>query len=430
MNLYHFSVLGRFFVVHEETGSSFEVDSSTYKKLEQGEVTSELREQLPTAPSLEWLLERLERKERPWSALCLNITHTCNMACKYCFASQGSYRGAESVMPVDVAKRAVERLMNTPSEWVDIDFFGGEPLLGWDTVRATLEHATELAKRLGKKVRFSLTTNGLLLDEAKMDVLDAYNVNLTLSLDGPPPVHDLFRVDRAGAPTFDKVIDRFKVVDQRRKGRNYYIRGTFTHQTLHFSEAVKFLVDAGFKTISMEPVTGQGQPWSLVEEDLPIIEEEYARLAEFYVERAKSGKRFYFYHFEMNPTNPPSVVRRFTGCGAGVEYVVVNPAGLMYPCHQFDNVSRYCMGDVNSELNMPHPDFLKAHAFNKPHCGSCWARALCGGGCHADGYFTTGDILGQNPISCEIVRLRLKYALAVNAALQSDNEQTERPRVC
>jgi len=281
----------------------------------------------------------------------------------------------------------------------DIDFFGGEPLIAWDTVEQTLAYATERAMAKNKKVRFSLTTNGLLLTPDKLDVLDRYNVNLTLSLDGPRVVHDKFRVDRAGDGTFDKVIEAFKEVERRRQGKNYYVRGTFTHDTLNFSESVKFLVDQGFKTISMEPVTGEGLPWSIKWTDLPIIEQEYEKLANFYLMRAKEGndKRFYFYHFELNPMNPPSVLRRFTGCGAGVEYVAVNPKGDIFPCHQFDNVLSYKMGNVGQAAVKPHPDFVKAHALNKKHCQECWARALCGGGCHADSFFTTGNIMGPEP---------------------------------
>jgi uncharacterized protein len=420
VSLYPFSLLGRFFVVHGETGSFFEVDQPVFEKVQQDECPDELTAVLPEQPDLEWIRKQLEQRPRQLSALCLNVTHTCNMACKYCFAQQGNYGGQQAVMDFAVAKDAVDLLMESPSSWADIDFFGGEPLIAWDTVKQTLAYATERAVSKNKKIRFSLTTNGLLLTPNKLDVLDHYNVNLTLSLDGPRVVHDKFRVDRAKNGTFDKVMEAFKEVERRRQGKNYYVRGTFTHDTLNFSESVAFLVDQGFKTISMEPVTGEGLPWSIKWTDLPIIEQEYEKLANFYLMRAKEGndKRFYFYHFELNPMNPPSVLRRFTGCGAGVEYLAVNPKGDIFPCHQFDNVLPYKMGNVGQAMVKPHPDFVKAHALNKKHCQECWARALCGGGCHADSFFTTGNIWGQNQLSCEIVRMRLRYALAVNAVLQ------------
>jgi len=420
VSLYPFSLLGRFFVVHEETGSFFEVDKDVFSEVQSGTCPEELKAELPEEPNLEWLRNQLEEKPRYLSALCLNVTHTCNMACKYCFAQQGDYGGEQAVMNFDVAKNAVDLLMESPSPWADIDFFGGEPLIAWNMVEQTLAYATEKAIKKNKKVRFSLTTNGLLLTADKLDVLDHYNVNLTLSLDGPKEVHDKFRVDRAGNGTYDRILDVFREVERRRQGKNYYVRGTFTHETLSFSKSVMFLVDQGFKTISMEPVIGEGLPWSITWADLPIIEQEYEALAAFYLRQAKEGKesRFYFYHFELNPLNPPSVVRRFTGCGAGVEFLAVNPRGDIFPCHQFDNVQPYKMGNVELKHVEPHIDFVKAHALNKKHCHGCWARALCGGGCHADSFFTTGNIWGQNALTCEIVKTRLKYALAVNAVLR------------
>ncbi|WP_245533141.1 radical SAM/SPASM domain-containing protein [Coprothermobacter platensis] len=410
--------MDRFFIVHEETGSCFEVDKDTFEAVQCGVTPEDVEAVLPEVPSTDWLKNRLENEPRHFSALCLNVTHMCNMACTYCFAQQGDYGGSKGIMSEDVAKAAVDRLMKSPSSWVDIDFFGGEPLLAWETVSHTLIYAREQAEKNAKRIRFSLTTNGLLLNEEKLDFLDEYGVNLTLSIDGPKEIHDTFRVDKAGNGTFERSIAAFKEVERRRKGSNYFVRGTFTHQTLDFSDYVKFLVNEGFKTISMEPVTGQGMPWSITTEDLPKIRSEYEKLASFYIEKALSGERFYYYHFELNPINPPSVVRRFTGCGAGVEYVVVNPQGYIYPCHQFDNVATFSMGNVLMQDVKAHPDFLKAHALNKAHCKDCWARALCGGGCHAENYFSTGSIYGQTPITCEIVKMRLQYALAANAILQ------------
>jgi uncharacterized protein len=410
--------MGRFFVVHEETGSCFEVDQDIFEKVQKGFVPTELSSALPQAPTEEWLITQLETKPRNLSAVCLNVTHICNMACSYCFAGQGDYGGKESVMSPEVAKKAIDMVLASPTSWADVDFFGGEPLIAWDTVVQTLDYATEQAQKLNKKIRFSLTTNGLLLDENKLDVLDKYDVNLTLSLDGPQHVHDLWRKDKAGNGTFRRAFEAFKEVERRRHGRNYFVRGTFTHQTLNFSDSVKFLVSEGFKTISMEPVTGTGSPWNITWDDLPVIKEEYKKLAEYYLERAAVGDRFYYYHFELNPINPPSVVRRFTGCGAGVEYVVVNPQGEIFPCHQFDNVRTFSLGSVDGQKAIPSPEFLRAHALNKQHCLQCWARALCGGGCHANSYFSTGSIFGQDALSCEIVKTRLQYALAVNAALQ------------
>ena len=427
--LYAFSRLGKYFVIDTYTGSSFEVDEPVYRYIHDSIPSNEGREGveeiysvLDNPPSREEILAIVENLEkRTHRALCLNVTHTCNLACRYCFAAQGTYGGPRNIMSEDVAKAAIDWLMATDAKTVDIDIFGGEPLLAWDLVLFILEYGTKRAEEEGKRIRFSLTTNGVLLTKDKLDVLNEYDVNLTLSIDGDKWHNDMFRItpDRKG--TFDTIIENFLEVERTRKGYNYYVRGTYTKWTIDFASTVQYLADLGFKVISMEPVTGSGMPWHITMDDIPRIEEEYKKLAHIFLDYARKGKPFIFYHFDLHRVNPPSLVRRFTACGAGLEYMAVAPDGTIYPCHQFDGVKEFAMGNVKNLKPYEEPRqnirkiFVHANALRKSPCTTCPFRTLCGGGCHAVGYFTTGDVMKPDPVQCEIIKLRLQYAIAVNA---------------
>ncbi len=427
--LYAFSRLGKYFVLDTYTGSSFEVDEPVYRYIHDGipsqegrEGVEEIYELLDNPPSREKILEIVENLERrTHRALCLNVTHTCNLACRYCFASQGTYGGPKAIMSKEVAKASIDWLMSSNAKTVDIDIFGGEPLLAWHLVVFILEYGTKQASLTNKKIRFSLTTNGTLLTRDKIELLNQYNVNLTLSIDGDKWHNDIFRIfpDRRG--TFDKIIENFLMVEQTRKGKNYYIRGTYTKWTLDFSNTVKYLADLGFKVISMEPVTGNGMPWHITLKDIPQIEKEYEKLSYIFLEYARNNKPFMFYHFDLHRVNPPSLVRRFTACGAGLEYMAIAPDGTIYPCHQFDGVQEFDMGNIMNIRPGEQPRqeirniFIHANALRKNPCINCPFRALCGGGCHATGYFANGDIMKPDPVQCEIIKIRLEYAIAVNS---------------
>ena len=427
--LYAFSRLNKYFVIDTYTGSSFEVDEPVYRYLHDGIPTPEGREGvgeifsvLDTPPSREEILSIVENLEkRTHRALCLNVTHTCNLACRYCFASQGTYGGPRDIMSKDVAKASIDWLMSSDTKTVDIDIFGGEPLLAWDLITFILDYGTTEAKKQGKRIRFSLTTNGVLLTEERLQVLNDYDVNLTLSIDGNKFHNDMFRITPDGKGTFDLIIENFLRVEETRKGYNYYVRGTYTKWTLDFANTVKFLADLGFKVISMEPVTGSGMPWHITMEDIPKIEMEYEKLAHIFLDYAKNGKPFLFYHFDLHRVNPPTLVRRFTACGAGLEYMAVAPDGTIFPCHQFDGVKEFAMGNVLDMKPGEEPRreirkiFVHANALRKSPCITCPFRALCGGGCHAVGYFATGDIMKPDPVQCAIIKTRLEYAIAVNS---------------
>ena len=427
--LYAFTRLNKYFVIDTFTGSSFEVDEPVYRYIHDGipseggrEGVKELLDILDNPPSNSHLLGIIENLDRrTHRALCLNITHVCNMACRYCFASQGTYGTTPQIMSKDVAKAAIDWLVKTDVSTVDIDIFGGEPLIAWDLVKFILEYGKDAAMREDKVIRFSLTTNGLLLTSDKLSVLNEYDVNLTLSLDGDKFYNDIFRVTPDNQGTYEKIINNFLEVEKTRKGKNYYVRGTYTKWTIHFADTVKYLADLGFKVISMEPVTGQGMPWHLTLSDIPTIEKEYEKLAHLYIRYLFNGRPFNFYHFELHRYNPPSLIRRFTACGAGLEYIAVSPNGTIYPCHQFDGVEEFAMGNVLNMKPYEEPDrnirlkFAHANALRKAPCIKCPFRALCGGGCHANGYFAQGTIMEPDPVQCEIIKIRLEYAIAVNS---------------
>lgn len=354
-------------------------------------------------------------------ALCLNIAHDCNLRCKYCFADEGEYRGKREIMSPEVAKKAIDFVIkhSGPRKNIEVDLFGGEPLMAFETVKQVVEYAKEVQKIHGKNIRFTMTTNATLLNDEIMKYIDENMGNIVLSIDGRKSVNDKVRVRADGSGSFDSILPKIKkMVSMRDKNKQYYARGTFTHENLDFFEDIKFLADEGFKEISVEPVVlPKEHPLALKEEDLPVIFEQYDKLYEDMLERRKSGKEFKFYHFNIDLQGGPCIYKRISGCGAGHEYVAITPSGDVYPCHQFVGNEKFKMGNIfEDDLDMSISDkFKNAHIYNKEECKKCWARYFCSGGCQANNYNFNGDILKPYHLGCEMQKKRIECAVALKS---------------
>lgn len=351
-------------------------------------------------------------------ALCLNVAHDCNLACEYCFAARGHFGGKPQLMPPSVAMSAMDFLVSQSGKrrYLDVDFFGGEPLMAFDTVKEAVGYARRLEKTTGKIFRFTLTTNCVLLDAEVDEFLNAEGISVILSIDGRPEVHDRMRKRSGGSPSHATVLRNALRLVQSRQGRDYYVRGTFTRHNLDFYEDVKYLYAQGFRRMSLEPVTGgRGEDWAITEQDLPALREAYSRLAAFWKETFEKGDPFSFYHFEIGLDGGVCKEKRITGCGAGYEYLAVTPDGSIYPCHQLVGKPEFNMGNVSDGIVTPAlmRRFYEARVPYKPRCIKCWARYLCGGGCHAGALLSTGDIKEPDPLACLIMKTRLEFALYV-----------------
>lgn len=367
------------------------------------------------------LTEVPPRPDAVVKALCLNVAHDCNLRCAYCFASTGDFKGDRELMPLEVAAAAVDFLIRSSGNrrQLEIDFFGGEPLLNWDVVRQTVEYAQAQAEKFGKTFRFTITTNGLGLIPAIEDFINEHMYNVVLSLDGRREVNDRARKTAAGrGSVYEIVVPKFQRLVDRRQGRSYYVRGTFTAWNLDFASDVAHLRDLGFTQISMEPVvTPDEEDWALREEHLPTIIKEYERLAELYLERCKNGQPFNFFHFNVELKKGPCLYKRLSGCGAGYEYLAVTPKGELYPCHQFVGNEEFILGDVwegirNTELPVRFKD---AHVLNSPTCRECWAKYYCSGGCIKNNWQAAGSFQGVDELSCILERKRLECAFFIQA---------------
>jgi uncharacterized protein len=354
-------------------------------------------------------------------ALCLNIAHDCNLRCKYCFADEGEYRGKREIMSPEVAKKAIDFVIkhSGPRKNIEVDLFGGEPLMAFETVKQVVEYAKEVQKIHGKNIRFTMTTNATLLNDEIMKYIDENMGNIVLSIDGRKSVNDKVRVRADGSGSFDSILPKIKkMVSMRDKNKQYYVRGTFTHENLDFFEDIKFLADEGFKEISVEPVVlPKEHPLALKEEDLPVIFKQYDKLYEDMLERRKSGKEFKFYHFNIDLKGGPCIYKRISGCGAGHEYVAITPSGDVYPCHQFVGNEKFKMGNIfEDDLDMSISEkFKNAHIYNKEECKKCWARYFCSGGCQANNYNFNGDILKPYHLGCEMQKKRIECAVALKS---------------
>lgn len=357
----------------------------------------------------------------PVKALCLHVAHDCNLRCQYCFASTGDFGQGRKIMPPEIAKKAIDFVIARSGvrHNIEVDFFGGEPLMAWDTVTQTVDYARSLEEKHNKKFRFTITTNGLLLDEDKRKYINENMDNCVLSLDGRREVNDEFRKTVAGTGSYDTIVPKFKaLVDERDPNLDYYARGTFTSHNLDFAEDVLSIADAGFDRLSVEPVTADpGCGYDLTEDDLPKIEAEYDRLTDIMLERKKEGKPFTFFHFMVDLDQGPCVVKRLRGCGAGYEYVAVTPDGDIYPCHQFVGKDEFKQGSVlDQSFNMDIAQkFAGMNIYSRPKCQKCWAKFYCSGGCSAANYNMNHDMNDSYDLGCEMERKRLECAIYLKA---------------
>lgn len=354
-------------------------------------------------------------------ALCLNIAHDCNLRCKYCFADEGEYKGKREIMTAEVGMRAIDFVIKAsgPRKNIEVDLFGGEPLLAFDTIKKIVAHAREQEKIYNKSIRFTMTTNATLLTKEIMEYIDKNMGNIVLSIDGRKEVNDKVRIRKDGSGTYDKILPNIiKMVDIRDKSKQYYVRGTFTSQNIDFFEDIKHLADLGFKEISVEPVVlPEDNPLALKEEYLPEIFEEYDKLYKELLKRKKEGKEFKFYHFNIDLKGGPCVYKRISGCGAGHEYIAVTPGGDIYPCHQFVGNDKFKMGNIFSGISNTEMvnEFKKANIYTKPKCKECWARFYCSGGCQANNYNFNGDIHVPYELGCKMLKKRMECALALKS---------------
>ena len=361
-------------------------------------------------------------------ALCLHVAHTCNLNCEYCFASQGKYHGERAIMSFETGKRALDFLIeNSGSRHnLEVDFFGGEPLMNFDVVKQLVAYAREVEKQHNKNFRFTLTTNGVLVDDDVIDFANKEMSNVVLSLDGRKEVHDRYRVDYAGKGSWEKIVPKFQKFVGKRGGKNYYMRGTFTHQNPDFVNDVKEMLRLGFTELSMEPVVcAPGDKNELTKEDLEIVCQQYEELAELMIEREKEGKPFTFYHYMIDLKAGPCIYKRISGCGSGTEYMAVTPWGDLYPCHQFVGDEKFLLGNVfdgvtNTDVR---DDFNACNVYAREECRDCWARLYCSGGCAANAYHATGSVRGVYKDGCTLFKKRMECAIAIQAVkLASEQE--------
>ena len=356
-------------------------------------------------------------------ALCLHVAHTCNLNCAYCFASQGKYHGDRAVMSFEVGKRALDFLVENSGTRrnLEVDFFGGEPLLNWDVVKALVEYARSIEKEKGKNFRFTLTTNGMLINDDVIEFSNREMSNVVLSLDGRKEIHDKYRVDYQGKGSYDKIVPLFQKFVESRGGKNYYMRGTFTHRNPDFLEDIKTMLDLGFNELSMEPVVcAPGDEAELTDVDNAIVMEQYEKLAELMLERSREGKPFTFYHYMIDLTGGPCIYKRISGCGSGTEYMAVTPWGDLYPCHQFVGDERYRLGDIYTGVTnkTAQDEFRACNVYAKEECRDCWARLYCSGGCAANAYHATGSVTGVYKKGCELFKKRMECAIMLAIAKQ------------
>ena len=354
-------------------------------------------------------------------ALCLHVAHTCNLNCSYCFASQGKYHGERALMSFEVGKRALDFLIENSGTRhnLEVDFFGGEPLMNWDVVKELVAYARVQEKIHNKNFRFTLTTNGVLVDDEVIDFCNKEMSNVVLSLDGRQEVHDRLRVDYMGRGSYDLIVPKFQEFVKRRGGKNYYMRGTFTHNNVDFTNDIFHMADLGFTELSMEPVVCASEDKSaLTEEDLPILFDQYEILAKEMIKRKKEGRPFTFYHYMLDLTHGPCIYKRISGCGSGTEYMAVTPSGELYPCHQFVGDTKYLLGNIwdgvtNKEIQN---EFKLCNAYARPECNDCWAKLYCSGGCAANSYHASGKITGLYEYGCELFKKRIECAVMIQVA--------------
>ena len=374
-----------------------------------------------------------KKRETVVKALCLHIAHDCNLACKYCFAEEGEYHGRRALMSYEVGKKALDFLVKNSGNRVnlEVDFFGGEPLMNWQVVKDLVAYGRSLEEPFHKKFRFTLTTNGVLLNDEVLEFVNREMSNVVLSIDGRKEIHDLMRPFRKGQGSYNLIVPKFQKVANSRNQMNYYVRGTFTRNNLDFSRDVMHLADLGFQQISVEPVVAQPtDDYALREEDIPVLLEEYDRLAVELLNRKKEGRGDNFFHFMIDLEGGPCVAKRLSGCGSGTEYLAVTPWGDLYPCHQFVGKEEFLMGNVDEGITRTdiRDEFKTCNVYAKEKCKNCFAKFYCSGGCAANSYNFHGHINDAYDLGCELQRKRIECAIMIKAALadlegEEENEE-------
>ena len=367
------------------------------------------------------------KRETVVKALCLHIAHDCNLACRYCFAGEGEYRGRRALMSFEVGKKALDFLVANSGNRVnlEVDFFGGEPLMNWDVVKRLVEYGRSLEQANNKRFRFTLTTNGVLLTEEILEFANREMSNIVLSIDGRRDIHDKMRPFRGGQGSYDLIVPKFQRAAESRGQLNYYVRGTFTRSNLDFSQDVLHLADLGFQQISVEPVVaGPEADYAIREEDLPELREEYDKLAAEMLKRRREGRGFNFFHFMIDLEGGPCVAKRLSGCGSGTEYLAVTPWGDLYPCHQFVGDEGFLMGNVEEGILREdiRDRFKGCNVYAKKKCRECFARFYCSGGCAANAYNFCGDVNETYDVGCELERKRVECAVMLKAAEALDGD--------
>ena len=361
-------------------------------------------------------------------ALCLHVAHTCNLNCEYCFASQGKFHGERALMSFETGKAALDFLVahSGSRRNLEVDFFGGEPLMNFGVVKELVAYARSIEKEAGKHFRFTLTTNGVLIDDDVIDFANRECANVVLSLDGRKEIHDHFRVDRNGKGSFDAIVPKFQKLVEKRGGKNYYMRGTFTHRNPDFLKDIETMLDLGFTELSMEPVVcAPEDPYALTQEDLPVILEQYEKLAELMIRRRKEGRPFTFYHYMIDLKGGPCIYKRISGCGSGTEYMAVTPWGDLYPCHQFVGEEQYKLGDVwhGVDNTAAQEEFAACNVYAREECADCWAKLYCSGGCAANAFHATGSVRGVYKYGCELFKKRMECAIMMQVAQATDGAE-------
>lgn len=367
----------------------------------------------------------LKNRHTEVKALCLHVAHTCNLNCSYCFASQGKFNGERGLMSFETGKAALDFLMDNSGDRrnLEVDFFGGEPLMNWQVVKDLVKYARSVEKERGKNFRFTLTTNGLGIDDDVIEFANKEMHNVVLSLDGRKEVHDRLRRTINDQGSYDMIVPKFKKMVESRGGKNYYMRGTFTHNNVDFTEDIFHMADLGFTELSMEPVVcSPDDPAALTEADLPVLFEQYEILAKEMIKRKKAGNGFTFYHYMIDLGHGPCIYKRISGCGSGTEYFAVTPWGDLYPCHQFVGDENYKMGDIWNGITKEEirQDFKMCNVYAREECKDCWARLYCSGGCAANAYHATGDIKGVYEYGCELFKKRMECAIMMQIAMMED----------
>ena len=385
--------------------------------------------QLFTRDDYEQYIDLVKDRKTVVKALCLHIAHDCNLACKYCFAEEGEYHGRRALMSYEVGKKALDFLIENSGSRrnLEVDFFGGEPLMNWQVVKDLVAYGREQEKKFDKHFRFTITTNGVLLNDEIQEFCNKEMDNVVLSMDGRKEVHDRMRPFRNGKGSYDLIVPKFQKLADSRNQERYYIRGTFTRDNLDFSNDILHYADLGFKQISIEPVVGDDtDPYAIRECDLPQILSEYDKLAKMMVEREREGRGFTFFHFMLDLEGGPCLSKRLSGCGSGTEYLAVTPWGDLYPCHQFVGDEDFLMGNVDEGITKPEiaTEFRNCNVYSKDKCKKCFAKFYCSGGCMANSYKFHNTIYDSYDISCEMERKRVECAIMIKAAL-ADEEGDE-----